>query len=234
MPHEVPADSGEAIGGPGLLLSVTDTGTGMPPEVASRIFEPFYTTKGPGKGTGLGLATVYGIVRQAGGTIAVESEPGRGTSFRIFLPAIEERPTPAESAAIDVAPRGSETVLILEDEVGVRDVSAAMLGMQGYTVLVAASGADAVRLAADHPGPIHLLLTDVVMPDVGGRALAQVIGRRRPGIRVLYMSGYTDDAVLRSGVEAARDSFIQKPFTPLSLARRVREVLDATRNGDGG
>jgi PAS domain S-box-containing protein len=234
LPHGVPTDSGEVIGGPCVLLSVTDTGIGMPPEVRSRIFEPFFTTKGPGKGTGLGLATVYGIVRQAGGTISVESEPGHGTTFRVVLPAVQEEPVASTSAVIDVAPRGTETVLITEDEVGVRDVAAAMLEMQGYKVLVAESGAEAVRVGSAHPGPIHLLLTDVVMPDLGGRALAELVCGRRPGVRVLYMSGYTDDAVIRTGVEAARDWFIQKPFTPLSLARRVREVLDAAAGAPVG
>jgi two-component system cell cycle sensor histidine kinase/response regulator CckA len=230
----LPTASGEVGPGRYVRVSVTDTGAGMPPEVLTRIFEPFFTTKGPGRGTGLGLATVYGIVRQAGGAITVESEPRRGTTFRILLPVVKEAATGPKSAVITVAPRGTETVLIAEDEDGVRDVAAAMLAMQGYQVLVAETGADAVRIASDHPDPIHVLLTDVVMPDLGGRALAEAVRSLRPGIRVLYMSGYTDDAVIRSGVEAARDRFIQKPFTPLSLARRVREVLDAPRGGADG
>ncbi|VTT99254.1 multi-sensor hybrid histidine kinase : Multi-sensor hybrid histidine kinase OS=Chthoniobacter flavus Ellin428 GN=CfE428DRAFT_3487 PE=4 SV=1: PAS: PAS_4: PAS_3: GAF: PAS_4: PAS_3: HisKA: HATPase_c: Response_reg [Gemmataceae bacterium] len=211
-----------------VRVSVADTGSGIPPEVQARIFEPFFTTKGPGKGTGLGLATVYGIVRQAGGVIVVESPPGAGTTFRILLPVVPGSPTRAQSAAISVAPRGTETVLIAEDEDGVRNLASAVLENQGYKVLLARTGAEAVKVADEHPGPIDLLLTDVVMPDLGGRALAEVVRGRRPGVRVMYMSGYTDDAVIRSGVEAARDWFIQKPYTPLSLARRVREALDGS------
>jgi len=173
------------------------------------------------------LATLYGIVRQANGAIVVESAPGAGTTFRILLPAVEEVPTEPKSAISTVAPRGTETVLVAEDEDGVRNVASAALEIQGYKVLLAETGADALRVASEHAGPIHLLLTDVVMPDLGGRALAELVRGRWPGIRVLYMSGYTDDAVIRSGVQAARDWFIQKPFTPLALARRVREVLDS-------
>ena len=233
-PDVLPTASGEVGPGRYVRVSVTDTGGGMPPEVLTRIFEPFFTTKGPGRGTGLGLATVYGIVRQAGGAITVESEPGRGTTFRILLPVVTEALTGPKSGVITVAPRGTETVLVAEDENRVRDVAVSMLEMQGYTVLAAESGAEALRVASEHPGPIHVLLTDVVMPDLGGRALAEAVRGRWPGIRVLYMSGYTDDAVIRSGVEAARDWFIQKPFTPLSLARRVRELLDAARGGPNG
>ncbi|MBL8680477.1 MAG: PAS domain S-box protein [Myxococcales bacterium] len=215
--------------GPYVRVSVTDTGTGIPLEVQGHIFEPFFTTKGPGKGTGLGLATVYGIVRQAGGTIVLQSEEGVGTTFRILLPAVPSLPISPKSAVINVAPRGSETVLIAEDEDGVRNLASTLLKLQGYKVLLAATGDEAVRVAAAHPGPIDLLLTDVVMPDLGGRALADAVRGLQPQLRVMFMSGYTDDAVLRTGVEAARDWFIQKPFTPLSLARRVREVLDASR-----
>lgn len=221
--------------GPGRYVSVTvsDTGTGIPPEVQTHIFEPFFTTKGPGKGTGLGLATVYGIVRQANGMITVESRPEVGTTFRILLPAVTESPVNSNSVGINIAPLGIETILIAEDEAGVRKVAAAMLRMQGYKVLVAETGAEAVQLASEHPAPIHLLLTDVVMPDFGGRALAEEVCRLRPEAQVMYMSGYTSDAVIRSGVESSQDWFIQKPFTPLSLARRVREVLDGTRGRAG-
>jgi PAS domain S-box-containing protein len=224
----LPSESGEIIRGPFVRVSVTDTGSGMPPEVKARIFEPFFTTKGPGQGTGLGLATVYGIVRQAGGAILVESEPGCGTTFRILLPAVLDVPTGPKSAVLTVAPRGTETVLIAEDEDGVSNIASTILEIQGYKVIVADSGAKAVNIVSEYPGPIHLLLTDVVMPDFGGRALAEVVRGQRPGLRVLYMSGYTDDAVVRSGVESSRDWFIQKPFTPLTLARRVREVLDSS------
>ncbi len=229
-------ESGEIIRGPCVRVSVSDTGAGMPPEVRARIFEPFFTTKGPGKGTGLGLATVYGIVRQAGGGIVVESAPGRGTTFRILLPAVQEAPTGTKSSVISVAPRGTETVLIAEDALGVRNVACSILEIQGYTVLVAETGAEAMRIVSEHPGPIDLLLTDVVMPDFGGRALAESVRKGRPEIRVLYMSGYTDDAVVRSGVAASTDWFVQKPFTPLTLARRVRELLDdpAPTHGEPG
>ncbi len=229
MPDEMPIDSEQFVRGPCVRLSISDTGTGIPPELRDRIFEPFFTTKGPGMGTGLGLATVYGIVAQAGGTIVVESEPGVGTTFRIMLPVVREQPAGPKSAVINVAPRGTETILIAEDEGTVRDVARVMLEIQGYKVLVAETGAEALRIASEYPDPIHLLLTDVVMPDFGGRAVAEGVRGQRPEVRVLYMSGYTDDAVIRSGVEAAQDWFIQKPFTPLSLARRVRDVLDASR-----
>jgi PAS domain S-box-containing protein len=228
-----PTPSG--VVGPGLFvrLSVTDTGNGMPPEVLSRIFEPFFTTKGPGKGTGLGLATVYGIVRQAGGAITVESAPGAGSTFHIMLPTVSDVPTDATLASGTVTPRGSETILVAEDEDGVRDVVSAMLRSNGYTVLIAATWADAERIAIEHPGVIDLLLTDVVMPDMNGPALADLVRLRRPAVRVLYMSGYTDDAVLRSGIEASRDWFLQKPFTAMALARRIREVLDSATERRG-
>jgi CheY-like chemotaxis protein len=216
-----------------VRLSVTDTGTGIPPEVKARIFEPFFTTKGPGKGTGLGLATVYGIVRQAGGLITVESEPGTGTTFHILLPAVTEPPTGQTSNVSTIAPRGTETILIAEDEAGVRAVTTMILKNYGYTVLIAGTGAEVTQLLDTHPGPIHLLLTDVIMPDFGGRALAEIVRSRRPEIRVVYMSGYTDDAVIRSGVESSQDRFIQKPFTPLMLAQRVREVLDGAADTPG-
>jgi PAS domain S-box-containing protein len=228
---EAPTESGVFPPGKYVRVSVTDTGVGTPPEVQARIFEPFFTTKGAGKGTGLGLSTVYGIVRQAGGTIGVESVPGSGTTFHILLPTVDELPTGSNAAVITIAPRGTETVLVAEDEDGVRQVVRAVLENQGYTVLHAATGSEAVRMASEHRGPIDLVLTDGVMPDLGGRALAEVVRAQRPDARVLYMSGYTDDAVIRSGVEASRDWFIQKPFTPMSLARRVREVLDGSRGG---
>lgn len=210
-----------------VRVSVSDTGLGMSPEVKSRIFEPFFTTKGPGKGTGLGLATVYGMVQQAGGAILVESEPGAGTTFHMFLPAVTVASTGSSSAANTVAPRGTETILIAEDEKGVLDIARIILEIQGYTVLVAETGTAALRVAAEHPGPIHLLLTDMLMPDFGGRSLAETIRGQSSDIRVIYMSGYTDDADVRSSVESSREWFIQKPFTPLTLARRVREALDA-------
>jgi two-component system, cell cycle sensor histidine kinase and response regulator CckA len=215
---------------PGTYVQITvkDDGSGMTPDVQARIFEPFFTTKGPGKGTGLGLATAYGIVRQAGGTILVESEPGMGATFRILLPADAQAADAPATGGPSIAPRGTETVLIAEDEGGVRRIARTILEMQGYAVLCAESGREVMRIVAEYPDPIHLLLTDVVMPDFGGRVIADEVRRRRPGIGILYMSGYTDDAILRHGVESSRDAFIQKPFTPLTLARRVREVLDSS------
>jgi PAS domain S-box-containing protein len=209
-----------------VRLSVADTGHGMTDEVKARLFEPFFTTKGVGKGTGLGLATVYGIVKQAGGDVTVHTRVGAGTTFTIFLPAVPETAKPVESGALRLAPRGAETVLLTEDAEAVRKLVRRALEMQGYTVLEAGTGADAERAVDAHPGPVHLLVTDVVMPDLNGRELADAIRARRPGVKVLYISGYTDDAVVRHGVSEAADAFLQKPFTPLSLARKVREVLD--------
>ena len=211
-----------------VRLSVADTGHGMTDEVKARIFEPFFTTKGAGRGTGLGLATVYGIVAQAGGHVVVDSEVGRGTTFTVLLPA-----TAAGGGAVapSAAPpaRGTETVLLVEDEPAVRRIARLALESQGYRVLEAESGEDAVGTADTHPGPIHLLVTDVVMPGMGGREVAEAVRRRRPGLPVLFMSGYTDDAVVRHGVSQSADAFLQKPFAPLGLARKVREVLDGAR-----
>ena len=215
--------------GPHVLLSMTDNGCGMPPEVRARIFEPFFTTKGPGKGTGLGLATVYGIVRQSGGHLAVSSEIGVGTTFRVYLPQVEQmaRRSKARSGLL-APPRGTETVLLVEDEDGVRALTRHVLAGWGYTVLEAANGDEAVRLAARHDGPIHLLITDVVMPGAGGRAVAERVAARHPGVKVLFVSGYTDDAVIRHGVLREGVNFLQKPFSPVGLAHKIREVLDAS------
>ncbi|MBN9516952.1 response regulator, partial [bacterium] len=209
-----------------VRLCVSDTGHGMTEEVKARIFEPFFTTKGPGEGTGLGLATVYGIVMSVGGYVGAYSEVGVGTTFKVLLPAAPPATPPGPPEAPALAPRGTETVLLVEDEDAVRRLAQIALAVQGYTVLEAPTAADAARLAEAHPGPVHLLLTDVVMPEMGGRAVADAVRARRPGVKVLYMSGYTDDAVVRHGVLAATDAFLQKPFTPLSLARKVRDVLD--------
>jgi CheY-like chemotaxis protein len=212
-----------------VRLSVADTGCGMTDKVMAHIFEPFFSTKSVGKGTGLGLATVFGIIKQAGGDITVESRTGRGTTFVILLPAVAEVASPVAPEVVQLAPRGSETLLVAEDEEGVRKAARGILEKQGYTVLEAGTGADAVQVAGDHPGPVHLLVTDVVMPDLGGRDLADAVRARRPGVKVLYMSGYTDDAVIRHGVSQATDAFLQKPFTALGLARKVRDVLEAHR-----
>lgn len=208
-------------------LSVSDTGQGMTDEVKEKVFEPFFTTKGVGKGTGLGLAVVHGVITQSGGQITVESAVGVGTTFRLLLPLVEAEAAGAPSDTRLVATRGAETVLLVEDEEAVRMIARLALEMQGYTVLEADGGAAALRWAETHPGEIHLLVSDVVMPEMGGRQLLEAVRRHRPGVRVLFMSGYTDDAVLRHGVVGATDAFIQKPFTPLGLARKVREVIDA-------
>jgi PAS domain S-box-containing protein len=213
-----------------ILLAVSDTGTGMDEAVRKRLFEPFFTTKGPGRGTGLGLATVFGIVKQGGGNIGVYSEPGEGTTFKIYLPVVEaEAEAPGPAAAPSPPPRGRETILVAEDEPGVRVFIADVLNNLGYAVLLAANGADAVRVAHAHTGSIHLLLTDVVMPELSGRELAESLQAHRPGLRVLFMSGYTDDAVVRHGVLQAEVAFLQKPFRADDLARKVRDVLGRSR-----
>lgn len=206
-------------------LTVSDTGQGISEQIREQIFEPFFTTKGVGKGTGLGLATVYGIVLQAGGTISVQSQSG-GTCFRILLPAVCDLIAAPPADLGRLVPRGSETILLAEDEAGVRRLVGMALRLQGYTVIETDCGATACRAAATYGGPIHLLVTDVVMPDIGGRELADAIRETWPNIAVLYVSGYMDDAVGRYGVQGSRDAFLQKPFTPLALAHKVREVLD--------
>ncbi len=215
--------------GPHVLLAVSDTGCGMPPEVLARIFEPFFTTKEVGKGTGLGLATVYGIVKQSGGHVAVDSAVGRGTTFKVYLPRPEVEASAGASGDRSVTPalpRGTETVLLVEDDDGVRALTRHILRGAGYTVLEAGDGAGAVRSAAGHRGPVHLLITDVVMPGEGGGSVAERVRALCPAVRVLYVSGYTDDAVVRHGILYEGVDFLQKPYTPAALARVVREVLD--------
>jgi len=214
-----------------VALVVRDNGVGMDAETRSHIFEPFFTTKAAGAGTGLGLATVFGIVQQSGGVIRVESEPEEGAAFEILLPRYTVKA--AESArarGVAGAPaRGTETVLLVEDDDQVRRLASSVLRGHGYQVLEAADAAQALLRSERHDGPIHLLLTDVVMPKSSGRQLAERLVIERPEIRVLFMSGHTDDAVLRHGVEASALAFIGKPLTPDRLLAKVREVLDGLR-----
>ena len=210
-----------------VMLALSDTGVGMDPATQARIFEPFFTTKGPRKGTGLGLAMVYGIVKQSGGNIGVYSEPGQGTTFKIYLPKIDEPidGSPA-SSPLSSPSYGQETVLVVEDEEGVRTLVRDILEQSGYRVLEASHGAQAIEISERHPGPIHLFLTDVVMPEMGGRELVQRLGVLRPASRVLFMSGYTANAVVHRGALESETEFLQKPFTAATLARKVREILD--------
>jgi two-component system, cell cycle sensor histidine kinase and response regulator CckA len=213
--------------GPHVMLSVCDTGTGMDEETLERIFEPFFTTKEAGKGTGLGLSTVYGIVKQSGGYIEVESEVGRGTIFRVYFPRAGEGAREyRRGAEPEEVLRGGETVLLTEDEETVRRLAREVLEIYGYRVLEAANGGAAFLICERHEGPIHLLVTDVVMPEMSGRELADRLARLRPDMKVLYMSGYTDGAIVSQGVLEEGADFIHKPFAPDALARKVREVLD--------
>jgi PAS domain S-box-containing protein len=221
--------------GPHILLSVTDTGSGMSPETQSHLFEPFFTTKELGKGTGLGLATVYGIVKQSGGDIWVTSEIGRGSTFEIYLPRVDGEPEMAERELTRVRPKkGNETILLAEDAEVLRRLLREILTQNGYTVLAAANGSEALRISREHSGPIHLLVTDMVMPQMNGRELASRLAPERPETRVLFMSGYTEEAVATHGVFDPGSKFLEKPFTPDSMARKVREMLDAARPGAPG
>jgi two-component system cell cycle sensor histidine kinase/response regulator CckA len=215
------------------ILTVADTGIGMSDEVRSHAFEPFFTTKEHGKGTGLGLATAYGIVKQSDGYITVDSEPGRGTTFRIYFPRATGPATASERGERSaLSPRGTETILLVEDESGVRRLSRTILEAQGYIVLEAAAGDEALEVARSHAREIQLVATDVVMPGMSGRELWDRLKTLRPDSRVLFMSGYTDDAIARHGVLEPGIAFLQKPFTPFSLAQKVREVLDAPAKAD--
>jgi PAS domain S-box-containing protein len=235
----------DARPGPYVMLEVSDTGVGMDAETRSHLFEPFFTTKEQGKGTGLGLSTVYGTVKQSGGHIAVESEPGRGSTFTVYLPRVAAPVAPVERAAAEtpvarsgapateavLTPGRGETILLVEDAQRVRAVVREILEMSGYVVLEARHGAEALEVSNRHVGVIHLLVTDVVMPQMSGRELAQRLATLRPELKVLYMSGYTDDAIVRHGVLASGIAFLSKPFTPNALALKVREVLDGVAAG---
>lgn len=219
----------DVVPGEYVLLMVSDTGAGMSPEVQARIFEPFFTTKPPEQGTGLGLSVVYSVVKQLGGHIWVYSEEGRGTTFKIYLPRAYERAPmrPQETLATAPLPRGSETILVVEDEPSVLEVATEVLRQHGYTVLSAASPGDALRIAQEYHDPIHLLITDVVMPVMSGRELADYILRLHPQIRVLYVSGYTENTIVHQGILEEGIHFLPKPYTPAQLLRKVREVLES-------
>jgi CheY-like chemotaxis protein len=210
------------------MLAISDTGEGMDEKTASKIFEPFFTTKERGKGTGLGLSTVYGIVKQSGGFIWVYSELGKGSTFRVYLPRTEDsRDVPGKTVSPVEDLRGEKTILLVEDDESIRKLGVAILEKYGYMILSAGDGEEALQLAGAHEGEISLLLTDVVMPRMGGRELCDRIRQQRPEIKVLYMSGYTDNAIVHQGVLDQGTAFLQKPYSPTSLAKKVKEVLEA-------
>jgi two-component system, cell cycle sensor histidine kinase and response regulator CckA len=210
-----------------ILLSVKDTGVGMPEGVLSRLFEPFFTTKGLGRGTGLGLSIIYGIIQQGGGFVLVESDVGRGSTFRIYLPAVLDKPTVHAASVEPELAKGTETILLVEDEVLVRSLVSKFLNSQGYRVLSAARGSDAIQLAAEHGSRIDLLLSDVILPNMNGRQIYERLAHSMPSLRVLFMSGYTENIIAPHGVLEGGFYFVQKPFSLKELARKVREALDA-------
>jgi two-component system, cell cycle sensor histidine kinase and response regulator CckA len=215
-----------------VLLTVTDSGQGIGAEHMAHIFEPFYTTKEPGKGTGLGLATVYGIVKQNGGFVWVYSEPGLGTTFKVYLPQVQSLECEVRIAKpVECSPRGCETLLLVEDEGSVREASQQFLTRSGYTVLEATDGEDALRASREYSAPIHLMVTDVVMPRMGGPKLAERLAHERPGMKVLFVSGYAENTVLEHGKIDVATRFLQKPFSLETLARKVREILEAAEAG---
>jgi two-component system, cell cycle sensor histidine kinase and response regulator CckA len=210
-----------------VALGLSDTGVGMDPELQSRIFEPFFTTKEPGKGTGLGLSTVYGIVQQSGGHVGVRSAPGRGATFTVLLPRhVGAEAAPASRPDRRRLPGGTETLLLVDDEAAVRSSARRLLERNGYTVLEARHGGDALRIAEESERPIELVLTDLVMPEMGGRELVERLRTRRPALKVIFMSGYTEKAIAVDGVMPPHTGFVEKPFTVEQLMRRVREILD--------
>ena len=216
--------------GPFVVLTVSDDGTGMGAATLAQIFEPFFTTKPKGRGTGLGLSTVFGIVEQSGGHIRVASTLGHGTTFEIYLPALNERPEQIIEVRETPLPRGNETILLAEDDETLRTLTARILTAQGYRVLEASDGVEALKVADKFGGPLDLLTTDMVMPSMGGHDLANELSARRPGLKVLFVSGYTDDAVGRGELQPG-DAFLQKPVDPRTLARKVRQMLDGSLAG---
>jgi CheY-like chemotaxis protein len=217
-----------------VVLSISDNGTGMDHDTRLRIFDPFFTTKEQGKGTGLGLSTVYGIVKQSGGHISCYSEPGRGTTFKIYLPVAERGDSVHQKgAAVNLEDcKGDETILLVEDEEAVRAMAKRVLSRAGYTIVEAKDGKEVAERIAELDGPVHLILTDVVLPTLSGREVAEAVRVIYPQAKVLFASGYTDDAIVRYGVLRSEMPFLHKPFTPQALLRKVREVLDSPRSAD--
>jgi CheY-like chemotaxis protein len=219
----------ESQPGPYLVVTVTDTGSGIPSAIKSKIFEPFFTTKEPGRGTGLGLATVFGIIKQMGGFLDVESAPGHGTTFRIALPATEELELPAVPG-VDPSPRsqtnGGETLLLVDDEEDIRELAVITLESRGYRVLAAASGDEALVVAEKHAADIRVLITDVVMPGMNGVQLADIASRIIPGLKVLFVSGHSNEAISDETLRATNGDYLQKPYLGEALAAKIRAVLD--------
>jgi CheY-like chemotaxis protein len=216
-----------AMPGPHVMLAISDNGVGMDEATQAHAFEPFFTTKSTGKGTGLGLSTVFGIVKQSGGTIWFDSTPGRGTTFRVYFPITADAAQPQKALSMVPVSRGNETILLVEDDMTVRSVVRAILSSRGYDVIDTVDPGEAVTACRDLKKPIHLLLTDVVMPLTSGRELAARISEMRPAIKVLYMSGYAEDTIVHHGVVDEGIAFLQKPITPSALTHKVREVLDS-------
>jgi CheY-like chemotaxis protein len=231
MQAEMAMTSGRLASGSYAVLKISDTGCGMTPEVQAHLFEPFFTTKGDGKGNGLGLCNVYGTVKQSGGEIMVTTRPGQGTTFEIYLPRFEAAATEAESTEIPTDTRGTETVLLVEDEELVRLMLVEVLKAANYQVLDARHGADALELAARHKGAIDLLVTDMTMPGFSGSELARRLNRVRPRLRVLYISGYTDDEAAKMGKDNHQVQFLQKPFHPDAFLIKTRQILDQKDDG---